>query len=307
MIRGLFENQLKNNLADPREANGFEQNIYGGDIPIFTYSVFLPGVGGEGTELVVGRMFCQFGYESVLAPATPLMSRSYAFNWAPPFFHVGAMATTKLNSNVTVKNMIVNGNDVFFDGSQEWRYAGQFVLTSDDEKRSFAFGTSFGQGRFNPDMPNGPAQGITTVGLAYEPFGRNNMNVFDLVYTNKLSDECTFALEAVYGYQTNVPAGATGNANNFNGGSGTASWGSIVNYYTYAFSEKFTGITRLEAFYDAEGQRTGFEGWYYAGTLGVQCKPCSDVLIRPEIRYDYNDYSTPFTGRPRHLHGRSRM
>jgi hypothetical protein len=29
----------------------------------------------------------------------------------------------------------------------------------------------------------------------------------------------------------------------------------------------------------------------------VQFKPCDEVIIRPEIRYDYNDYSTPFNGR----------
>jgi hypothetical protein len=297
LIRGFLNNQLKNVNPDPRELNGFEQNIYGGDIPVFTYSVFVPGMGGEGTEFTVGRMFCQFGYESVMATSTPLMSRSYAFNWAPPFFHVGAMATTKFTPNVIVKNMIVNGNDVFFDGSQEWRYAGQAVWISDDEGTTLAFGTSIGRGRFDASRPSGPAKGITTIGLAYEPFGRNNMNVFDLVYTTKLGEKTRYAFEAIYGYQTDVPAAATGSAANFNGGTGTARWCSLVNYLLQDFNDHWTGVARFEIFNDYQGQRTGFEGTYYSATLGLQCKPCNEVLIRPEIRYDYNPYSRPFSGR----------
>lgn len=297
LIRGFLNNQLKNHRADPRELNGFEQNIYGGDIPIFTYNVFLPGVGGEGTEITVGRMFCQFGYESVMAPSTPLMSRSYAFNWAPPFFHVGVMATTKIDKNLLVKNMIVNGNDVFFDGSQEWRYAGVATLTTDDGSSSISLATSFGRGKFDAGRPSGPVQGITTIGLAYEPFGRNNMNVFDLVYTTKLGEKTRYAFEAIYGYQTDVPAVATGSAANFNGGTGTAHWCSIVNYLFHDFTDKWTGVVRAEIFNDYQGQRTGFEGTYYSATLGLQCRPCDEVLIRPEIRYDYNPYSRPFTGR----------
>ena len=60
-------------------------------------------------------------------------------------------------------------------------------MTSDDEKSSLTLGTSVGRGKFNAGRPNGPAQGITTLGLAYEPAGRNNINVFDVVYTQKLS------------------------------------------------------------------------------------------------------------------------
>src|SRR5215212_3873326 len=107
LIRGFMNDQLKNYRPDTRELNGFQQNLYGFDVPLFYVNAWLPGIGGEGTEVVLGRMFCQFGYESVMAPSTPLMSRSYAFNWAPPFFHVGGMAITKVDKNVTVKNMIV--------------------------------------------------------------------------------------------------------------------------------------------------------------------------------------------------------
>jgi hypothetical protein len=295
LIRGFFNNQLKNQNLDPNERNGFEQNLYGGDIPEFYYSLFLPGIGGEGTEIVIGRMFCQFGYESNAAALTPLMSRSYTF-MSTPFFHTGVMATTNVNSNLTVKNMIVNGNNVFFDGSQDWRYSGVLQLSTDDESQKLSLGTSFGQGKFNASKPNGPAQGITTIGLAYEPFGRNNGNYFDLVYTNKLTDDWSIALEAMYGYQRDVPAAATSSPTTFGGGKGTANWESVVGYCMYNFNDKWTGITRFEVFHDAQGTQTGFDGTYWVGTVGLQYKPCKDITIRPEARYDYNPDSTPFRG-----------
>jgi hypothetical protein len=295
LIRGFLNNQLKNPNFDISEPNRFQQNLYGFDMPLFYANAWLPGVGGEGTEITVGRMFCQFGYESNMAPTTPLMSRSYAFQWSP-FFHVGIMTTTKVDSNLTVKNMVVNGNDVFFDGSQEWRYAGVLTLNSDEGRDSLSLGTSVGRGKFNASRPNGPAQGVTTIGLAYEPFGRNNLNVFDLVYTHKFDDQFSIAFEALFGYQQGVPAIATGSPLNFNGTSGTASWLSLVKYLNYNFSEQLGGIIRLEAFYDAEGSRTGFEGWYWAGTAGLQFKPKDSIILRPEIRYDYNGYSRPFEG-----------
>ena len=297
LIRGFLNNQLKNYREDPRELNGFEQNLYGSDFPVFWGNVWLPGVGGQGTEVTVGRLMTPFGYESVMAPLTPLMSRSYAFHYGPPFFHVGVMATTVVDKNLIVKNMLANGNDVFFDGSQDWRYVGQVLFTSDDAKSTLAFGTSIGRGRFDAARPNGPLQGVTTIGLAYEPAGRNNINVFDVVYTQTLTDTFSYAFEGIYGYQTNVPAGATGSADNFGGGSGTAHWGSIVNYFLTKHNDKLSSILRLEAFCDAQGQRTGFEGVYYSATFGLQCQPCDELIIRPEVRYDYNPYSRPFTGR----------
>jgi hypothetical protein len=293
VVRGFLDDQLKNSRRSVAEPNGFQQNIYGVDVPLFYVNAWLPNM-FEGTEVTLGRMFCQFGYESVMAPVTPLMSRSYAFNWAPPFFHTGVMVSPKFNDNVSGKFMIVNGNDVFFDGSDEWRFAGQLTYANEDSGSTLSFGTSLGRGKFNSGRPTPPTQ--TTLGLAYEPLGRNNMNVFDLVYTQKLTEDLSYALELIYGYQTNVPATATGNANNFGGLSGNAQWGSIVNYLTYNFTEQLSGIARQEFFYDAQGQRTGFEGWYSGTTLGLQFKPTNSILFRPEVRYDCNDYSKPFGG-----------
>lgn len=291
--RGLFSNQLINGRPDAGEINGFQQNIYGADLPLFYASFWCPDL-FEGTEIQVGRVFTPFGYESVMAPVTPLMSRSYAFNWAPPFFHTGINAKMKFSDTLSGSAMIANGNDVFFDGSDEIRFVGTLTKTFNDGDDAVTIGTSLGRGRFNQARPNRS----TTTGLAWEPAGRNNINVFDIVWTHKVTDELSIANEGIFGYQDNVPTGATGLpglGTNFNGTSGRAKWFSVVNYITYKWCDEVSSVFRLENFYDAHGQRTGFEGLYTAATFGFQISLTDSIMIRPEVRYDVNNYSNPFS------------
>jgi hypothetical protein len=56
-------------------------------------------------------------------------------------------------------------------------------------------------------------------------------------------------------------------------------------------------VARLEFFEDEDGYRTGFNGLYTAITYGVQWTPCPDLIVRPQIRYDYNNTSTPWEGK----------
>ena len=289
VVRGLFSDQLRNSATAVGEPNGIKQNIYGADLPLFYANFWLPSL-FEGTELQIGRVFTPFGYESVMAPSAPLMSRRYAFNWAPPFFHTGINANVKFSDTLSGKFMLANGNDVFFDGSDEVRFVGTVTKTFNDGDDAVTLGTSVGRGAFNSGRPNFN----TTAGLSAETFGRNNINVFDIVWTHKVNDELSLAVEGLYGYQTGVPAAATGNANNFGGASGTASWFSGVNYATYKWCDKVSSILRVENFYDAEGQRTGFEGLYTATTLGFQISLTDSIMLRPEVRYDINNYSNPF-------------
>src|SRR5947209_2596165 len=78
LMRGLLNSQLEN-------ANG-TQNLYGVDLIQFYANAYVPTL-FEGTDVRAGRLFTPFGYESLEGPSTPFVSRSYAFNWCPPFSH----------------------------------------------------------------------------------------------------------------------------------------------------------------------------------------------------------------------------
>jgi hypothetical protein len=284
MARGLWNSQLLNSTG--------AQNLYGADPVQFYANAYFPTL-FQGTEVRVGRHFCPFGTESNEAISTPLLSRSYGFNNSP-FTHTGLMVLSTLTPEWTVNLMLINGNDVFLDKSEELRMLGKLIWTSPDKRDIVALSTSAGRGKFNAGDPFNPA----TVGTQSEPAGRNNYNVFDATWTHTFNAVVSATVELTYAYEDGVPANVPGGIIQPGATTaGTAHWGSLVNYLNYTLSPRLTGVTRLEFFDDFEGQRTGFPGLYSAVTTGVQWKIRKDVILRPEVRFDYNGESKPFEGK----------
>ena len=284
MMRGLFNSQLLNSTG--------AQNLYGVDPIQFYGNVYIPTM-FQGTDVRAGRLFTPWGFESLEGISTPFLSRSYAFNWSPPFTHMGIMVSPTFNAQWSGRFMLANGNDVFFDAPQEMRFVGALTWTSIDKRNSATFGWTLGRGKFNAGNPFNPA----TTGEQSEPAGRNNINVLDLVVTHLFNPRWSYAAEMIYGYQSDVPANVPGGIIKENAVSGTAHWGSVAQYLFWNVNSRLTYQTRLEFFDDFEGQRTGFEGLYTAVTTGLVIKPWKSIMIRPELRYDYNGYSRPFEGK----------
>jgi len=281
--RGLFNSQLYNSAGG--------QNLYGVD-PIQEYvSMYVPTL-FRGVEFRLGRLYTPWGVESLEAVSTPLLSRSYAFNWSPPFTHCGLAAYVNFTQEWSGVFMLANGNDVYFgDPSEELRFVGNMRWVQPGGRNTVTVATSLGRGKFNPAYATPPQQ--STVALATEPFGRNNFNAFDLVYTHMFSSVLSYNLEAIYGYQYNVPqsAMAVGSYNGF------ANWFSAAHYLFWTISPKWSNIVRFETFDDCQGQRTGFAGLYVAITEGVQYRINKSMMVRPELRYDDNTLQAPFDGR----------
>lgn len=257
VARGLFDGQLT--------ANNGEPNTYGIDPVQFYAEAYFPQV-GRGLDVKVGRFFAQFGVESIAAVDNPLASHAYNFIYNP-FTHTGLLTTLKLDDAWSVQNGLVTGSDVFIGPAAVPTYIGSVKWAPPSGPDSVLFAVILGPGRFN------------------QPQNFNNPQVFDLVWTHKINGRLNYTLDALFGYQTNVP------------GSGTATWQGVVNYLTYTIGPRLSGTARLEFFNDPQGQRTGFEGLYTALTLGANFRPHPWVLLRPEVRYDYNAASAPFEGK----------
>lgn len=254
IARGLFDSQLTDNSGQP--------NTYGVDPIQFYVEAYIPTI-ADGLDIKVGRIFCQFGVEANDAPSNALGSRSYTFIYNP-FTHTGAMGTLKLDRTWSVQAGIMAGNDVFIDPASEPYAMGSVKWAPADGNNSVLASFIAGSGRFNQA----------------ENF--HNPEIFDLVYTHRISSRLLYTFEGLYGFTTNVPD------------IGFANWFGVVNYLTYDFTPKISGTTRLEFFDDAQGQRTGYEGLYSTFTAGLSFKPWKDIIIRPELRYDYNSDSRPF-------------
>jgi Putative beta-barrel porin-2, OmpL-like. bbp2 len=257
IARGLADYQLSADHGQP--------DLYGYDPVQFYTEAYFPQV-GRGLDVKVGRFFAQFGYESIDTTQTPFLSRSYNFIY-DPFTHTGLLTTLKLTDAWSVQNGLVTGSDVFIDPAASPTYLGSVKWAPPTGRDSVLFAVILGNGRFN------------------QPEQFHNPEIFDLVYTHKFSDRLSYALDALYGFTTNVP------------GTGFANWWAAVHYLSYVLSPRLTAVGRLELFDDVQGQRTGFEGLYVAPTIGLNFKPYKSVVLRPELRYDYNPDAHPFEGK----------
>jgi len=70
-------------------------------------------------------------------------------------------------------------------------------------------------------------------------------------------------------------------------------WYGINQYFQYELSDSWAAGMRVEWFRDDDGTRISFNGPavgnYYELTWGLNWKPHANVIVRPEIRYDWFD------------------
>jgi hypothetical protein len=284
MIRGLLNYQLDNSTG--------AQNLYGVDPIQFYANAYFPNL-FRGTEIRVGRTYNPWGYESLEAVSTPLLSRSYAF-FNTPFTVMAVGAYTTFTKEWSGVFLLTNGNDTFLKPYDEARMFGKLTYAANNQKDNVQLGWTLGRGRFNAGAPFNPA----TVSLAQEPAGHNNFNAIDLVYTHIFNPVFTFANETMYAWQTAVPANVNGGIVQSGSDSpGTAHWAASIQYFRFTLTPHLGSIIRIGFFDDFNGQRTGFPGLYTAVTGGLQFRLTNGVIIRPELRYDYNRQSRPFEGK----------
>jgi hypothetical protein len=254
LARGLFSGQLTADHGEP--------NTYGIDPIQFYGEAYFPTV-ARGLDVKVGHFFAQYGVETNDAISNQLASHAYTFIY-DPFTHTGVLTTTKLTDAWSVQAGLVLGSDVFIDPVDNATFIGSVKWAPPDQRNSALLSVIAGKGRFDQEH------------------NFHNPEVLDFVYTHKFSAVLTYNFEGLFGFTTNVP------------GIGTAEWFGAINYLTYTFTPHLSGTTRLEFFDDVQGQRTGFPGLYTALTAGLNFRPIKDVILRPEVRFDYNDESRPF-------------
>lgn len=255
--RGIFNGQLTADHGQP--------DRYGIDPIQFYGEAYFPTV-ARGLDVKLGRFFAQYGIESNDAPGNALFSHAYTFIY-DPFTHTGLLTTTRLTDAWSIQAGLVLGSDVFINPADEPTFIGSVKWAPPDGRDSVLFSAIVGSGRFEQER------------------NFNNPEIFDLVYTHLFNPRLHYSYETLFGFENNVP------------GIGSAYWFGVLNYFTYDFTSRLSGTTRLEFFDDIQGQRTGFPGLYTALTAGVSFRPRKEIILRPELRYDVNDESRPFEGK----------
>ncbi len=266
---GLFDNQTGRYQGDLLQAY---VDLTLTDVPVRIRA-------GKWIELAGFEQFSANIYGAFGDPSWAFYSYSYQFLYAEPGTQTGVLATWVASPEWTVDAGITRGwNQCLKDTNGDIDFLGRVTCTPSD-KTSIIFTMTEGP-EFSPAVgPNAP-QGEDS----------DWWTALDLVATQKITDALSLGAGIDYVDAPHIPGFGSGDQ-----------WGGVAGYASYVIDPHFTWNNRLEWYEDAaQGFSNGAPGSanYYEITTGLAVKPCpkdkilSNLLLRPEIRYDYCD--SPF-------------
>ena len=208
----------------------------------------------------VGHFYTIIGYEVVTAPQNFFYSHAYTMQYGEPFTHTGVLASHPLGDTLKITAGLVNGWDKFDAVHDHMSFLGGITWTSCDEKTSVAI-----------SMITGEEDGINAATLG-------NRTMYSLVVTRKLGEKLEYVLQHDCGWQQNGGVNAGENAE----------WYGLNNYLFYTINDKLQAGIRAEWFNDDDAARIANAGSHWFDlTLGMKYQPISNLILRPELRWDW--------------------
>lgn len=253
--------------------NGSNQ-LYGLSIP----QLYAEVAAGD-LSVRIGRMTGILGYEIAPPMGNFFYSHSYTFCYGEPILITGVMADYELSDQLTALGGFHRGVHRWDDNNDDLNFQGGLSWTSRNERLSAAYAFDFGRNDFMPAV-----------------FHLEEEYLHSLVLKYQLTERLLWVIQSDYGYGN----GATGFED--------ADWYGINQHLLYTLGEKWSAGARIEWFRDDDGTRVmgfgnldeargwdglpGFNGSFTALTLGLNWKPKFNILVRPEVRWDWYDGST---------------
>ncbi|TWT92104.1 porin [Stieleria varia] len=228
-------------------------NDYGHAIP----QLYMEAGYGD-MSVKVGHFYTLIGYEVVTAPDNFFYSHAYTMYNSEPFTHTGVLGTYNASDDLTVWGGYTLGWDSGFDDNGDNFLGGFSASVSDSLTLTYATTIGrFGEARFQ-GVEKGYMQSI----------------VADFA----LSDKLNYVFQTDY-LDTEDNTGAT-----------VRETFDINQYLLYSVNDCLGYGARFE-WYNEEGvfSPVGTSADIYALTLGVNYKPHANVIVRPEVRFDWDD------------------
>lgn len=240
--------QAFGNTEDANGARGFDNDWDHG-----RYGWALPQIYGElavgNLSVIAGHFFKIMGYEAVPAPENFFYSRGFTMFNAEPRTHTGVLATYSANDHLTLYGGWTLGWDTGFDQFEDGNsFLGGFSVTNCCETMTFTYLCMAGDLGWRGDN------------------GYNHSLVLDLTVTDRIN----------YVIQSDLVETEEFNEDT----------SSITQYLFYTVNDCVGLGARVEYFND-DFQGNGL-GDVYQATFGVNIKPHANVVMRPEVRYNWN-------------------
>ncbi|MSU77791.1 MAG: hypothetical protein EXS16_06815 [Gemmataceae bacterium] len=282
------------------QSRGFENANNRGWLPAWNrntdYGITIPQayveVGTTKASLKVGHFYTPHGYMVIQAPSNFFNTLPWGFMMTNPYTHWGALGTANLSDDWTVMAGIVNGWDALDRPVNEAAVLAGVKYNFQEKKGFLSVNVMSGREPEN-------------LGAGYA-----NRTLVTTVLDYKLTDDFNFVFEQNIGWQQN-------------NGLDTDVFYNFSPYAFYKINDRLKAGLRYEYFRDPSGFTASERvnnpnngpipannlGGPYSGTfqtiaVGLNWAPCgsSNLMIRPEIRYDwFQGTGTPFNaGQSKH-------
>lgn len=231
----------------------------------------------------VGHFYTIVGYEGVQASSNFFYSHAYSYQFAGPFTHWGALGSGKWSDNWQWQAGGVNGWNNLDSSTNNVAFLGMLKYTSDSADWWSSFAVISGDEQNNPaNLPT------VTNGVA-------NRTRYSFIVSRQIGSRIEYVFHQWAGVQqTGEPGG------------GAAKWYGLDQYLYYRVNDRWRLGTRVEWFRDEDGTRVGLTesnnpnqaplpGSYGSWTVGANWSPQTNVVVRPELRWDsYAGPAKPF-------------
>ena len=234
---------------------------------------------GRGVTVQLGKWYALVGYETGLATGDFFYSKTIGFN-PTPYSHTGILATFELSDRLSTSHGLHRGSDVWEDNNNNLGYTAS-VTWQHDEANSLYFAINTGpeqderadfQDLDGSPGPDAPGENLNRV-------------VYSLTYERQISDRWSYVMNHDYFFQAGSQKFGIQQAEAYG----------VAQYLTYQHREQLAAGLRLEIYRDDDGfVGSGFRsaneaaaGVYTNLTCGLQIRPRSCLLVRPEIRWDW--------------------
>jgi len=246
--------------------------MYGLAMPQLYAEVFAPI--GNGMTVKMGHFYTIIGHESVMAPENFFYSHSYSMQYGEPFTHTGLLATYHATPSLELHAGFTRGWDTWEDPNNDLGALAGVTWTSPDKWTSLSLAVHTG----NED-----------------PAGQRNRTMYSLVFSRYVTDRLKYVFQHDLGTEDN--AATLGNSRV------DGNWYSINQYLIYQLNCTTSLGLRVEWFRDENSTRVFnapadvVQGSNYTElTLGMNWKPLEQVVVRPELRWDWSDVRAPSIG-----------
>ncbi len=215
---------------------------------------------GNGLSAKLGHFYTIIGYESVPSGLNFFSSHTYSFK-SSPFTTTGALFNYVINKQWSINLGAVTGPDNFDRDFGAWSQMSGLAWTNADSGTSISFSVMQGD--------------------VFEHLHS------DLMYYSAILQQDFGKWHYVLQHDRGIQQNALVQGQN-------ADWYSIVQYLTYQATDTLGVGVRSEWFRDDDGFRyTAGAANYYSMTAGVNWKPKTWLMVRPEMRYDWSRGQTP--------------